>query len=143
MSNFWDSMANAFSIGDSGYEQTYGYEQPQYAGENSLSAQDIADIDDPTGHGVASAVPQSDMLLADSGMIKDKSWMHTGMTAALKGLSRSGLGGVGGAGSGGTGFASPASVSAKGDMSAINEINKMVKGNPPLQDLNKYAKLFG
>ncbi len=80
------------------------------------------------------------------GMMKDKSWMHQGMQAALKGMSRGGLGGgagLGGGTGGAGGFAPSGSVSAKGDSSAISEINKMVKGSPPLQDLGKYSKLFG
>lgn len=146
MSNMWDSMVNAFTPTDS-YEDSYGYAQPSYAGAGSLGAQDIADIDSgdysQAGHGVASAVPQSDILMADSGMVKDKSWMHQGMQAALKGMARMPKGGLGGGSGGASGFAPSGSVSAKGDTSTINEINKMIKGSPPLADLGKYSKLFG
>lgn len=125
--SLWDSMTEFFGV------------------DEGFSAQDVADLDSPTGVGDASLVSADDPMLTGAynysmGMTKDNSWIETGLKAALAGMSRGMLGRHNNSRAGAP--APTGNVSANMSQQPVNEINHVMDSGSPNAGLSQWAKYF-
>ncbi len=133
-------ISSADAVANNAQAITGAAPQGMYKINGGLSAQEIADIDSPTGQGAAKAVSQYDPALSNSGKIKDKSWMNEGLRAALKGMGR--VPAVGG-GMAPSGFAPSGNVSVSGGNDPLKMMKYLTEGKPALNDIGQWQRLFG